>query len=196
MSFWFEATAAFVHARNRCSTSRTPNSTPYTAWHKEQPDIGHLRVWGCLAYVHIQKDKRVGLSSHMEKCIFIGYPEGYKGWKFYNPVTKKVIISERADFDERCFPGLRMENTRYLDMQYPPDPLMDEPVRRVQNSGGDNNGDSGPPKPPPIPPRSPKRPPPGSPPLAQRRPQRETRPPPDWRIPTGKNSNSRAITAS
>src|SRR6266404_2828743 len=39
----------------------------------------------------------------MEKCVFIGYPQGYKGWKFYNPVTKKVIISERADFDERFF---------------------------------------------------------------------------------------------
>ena len=37
----------------------------------------------------------------MEKCIFIGYPEGYKSWKFYNSVTKKLIISERADFDER-----------------------------------------------------------------------------------------------
>ncbi len=37
----------------------------------------------------------------MEKCIFIGYPEGYKGWKFYNPETKKVIILERADFDEQ-----------------------------------------------------------------------------------------------
>ena len=36
----------------------------------------------------------------MEKCIFMGYPDGYKGWKFYNPITKKVIISERADFDE------------------------------------------------------------------------------------------------
>jgi len=29
---------------------------------------------------------------------------GYKGWKFYNPTTKKVVISERADFDERYFP--------------------------------------------------------------------------------------------
>ena len=37
----------------------------------------------------------------MEKCIFLGYAEGYKGWKFYNPTTKRVIISERADFDER-----------------------------------------------------------------------------------------------
>jgi hypothetical protein len=49
----------------------------------------------------VQKDKRKKFDSHMEKCIFIGYPEGYKGWKFYNPKTKKVIISERADFDER-----------------------------------------------------------------------------------------------
>ena len=42
----------------------------------------------------------------MEKCIFVGYPSGYKGWQFYNPVTKKFIISERAIFDERSFPGL------------------------------------------------------------------------------------------
>jgi hypothetical protein len=45
----------------------------------------------CTAYVHIQKDKRQGLGSHMEKCVFIGYPQGYKGWKFYNPTTKKTV---------------------------------------------------------------------------------------------------------
>ena len=39
----------------------------------------------------------------MEKCVFIGYPQGYKGWKFYNPLTKQVLISERADFNERFF---------------------------------------------------------------------------------------------
>jgi hypothetical protein len=39
--------------------------------------------------------------SHMEKCVFIGYPDNYKGWKFYNSITKKVVISERAEFDER-----------------------------------------------------------------------------------------------
>jgi len=49
-------------------------------------------VWGCLGYVHIQKDKCAKLGSHMEKCVFIGYPDGYKGWKFYNPETNKVIL--------------------------------------------------------------------------------------------------------
>ena len=61
--------------------------------------------------MHIQKDKREGLGSHMEKCVFIGYPQGYKGWKFYNPTTKKVVTSERADFDERYFPMCKVEST-------------------------------------------------------------------------------------
>ena len=43
----------------------------------------------------------------MEKCIFIRYPEGFKAWKFYNPITKCTIISERAKFDEHYFPGLK-----------------------------------------------------------------------------------------
>ena len=99
--YWAECLAALVHLLNCCSTAVLMNATPHEVWYKKKPDISHLRVWGCVAYVHVQRDKRSSLGSHMEKCIFIGYPEGYKGWKFYNPETKKVIISERADFDER-----------------------------------------------------------------------------------------------
>ena len=51
----------------------------------------------------------------MEKCIFIGYPEGYKAWKFYCPESKKVLISERADFDEHFF-----INQRHSTPQIPP----------------------------------------------------------------------------
>jgi hypothetical protein len=99
--YWAECLAALIHVLNRCPTSAVEGKTSHEVWYKEKPGVGHLRVWGCLAYVHIQKDKRAKLGSHMEKCIFIGYPDGYKGWKFYNPETNKVIICERADFDER-----------------------------------------------------------------------------------------------
>lgn len=106
-SFWGEALSSLVHVVNRCPTSSLPHSTPFEAFYGCKPDVSHLRIWGCLAYVHVQKDKRGSLGSHMEKAIFIGYPPGYKGWKFYNPATKKVVISERAVFDERYFPGLK-----------------------------------------------------------------------------------------
>src|SRR5882762_11622167 len=86
-----------------------------------------LRVWGCTSYVLIQRDKRPlgSLGSHMEKCVFIGYPQGYKGWKFYNPVTKKVIISERADFDEWFF-MLQKHSVPQLPPPHP-ESLIDPP---------------------------------------------------------------------
>ena len=106
-TFWGEAVLSLVHVLNRSFTSACPDATPYELWYGRKPDVSHLRVWGCTAYVHVQKDKRQGLSPHMEKCVFIGYPEGYKGWKFYNPLTKRAVVSERAEFDERYFPGLK-----------------------------------------------------------------------------------------
>ena len=88
--FWGECLAALVHVWNRCPTAAVTKKTPFELWHGKKPDVSHLRIWGCTAYVHVQKDKRAALGSHMEKCIFIGYPEGYKGWKFYNPITNSA----------------------------------------------------------------------------------------------------------
>ena len=109
LSFWGEALSSFIHVWNMVSTSALSGMTPHEAFYGRKPNVSRLRVWGCVAYVLIQKDKRPygSLGPHMEKCIFIGYPEGYKGWKFYNPETKKAVVCERADFDERYFLGRR-----------------------------------------------------------------------------------------
>jgi hypothetical protein len=93
-SFLGECVLAYVHVWNMISSSMTPHSTPSTLWHKQKPDVSRLRVFGCTAYVHVQKDKRVGIGAHMQHCIFVVYPSGYKGWSFYNPVSKKFLISE------------------------------------------------------------------------------------------------------
>ena len=68
-------------------------------------------------------DKRAKLGSHMERCIFIGCPDGYKGWKFYNPETDKVIICELADFDERyTYKGQVLTPKESIDPE--PQPLI------------------------------------------------------------------------
>ena len=105
--FWGEALAAFVHILNQRSAAPIDDKTPHELWYKSKPPVGHLRVWGCLANMHVQKDKCTALGPHFEKGVFIGYPDGYKAWKFISLATGKVIIAERADFDERTFPGLK-----------------------------------------------------------------------------------------
>jgi len=105
LSFWGEALASYVHVWNCLPTASIAEATtPYALWHGKKPDVLHFRVWGCTAYVHVQKDQRKGLGAHMQKCVFIGYPVGYKGWKFWDTSSKRCLISERADFDERYFP--------------------------------------------------------------------------------------------
>jgi len=54
-SFLGQAVAAYIHIWNRCSTTSVDSKTPYELWHRKKPDVSHLRVWGCTAYVHIQR---------------------------------------------------------------------------------------------------------------------------------------------
>ncbi len=58
-TFWGHAVHFFVHVCNRCPIHALPDSTPYTEYdrHHWQPDIAHFRVFGCLAYVLVQKKK-------------------------------------------------------------------------------------------------------------------------------------------
>src|SRR5882724_7136360 len=100
--FWGECLAALVHTWNRSPSKTTGGTTPYQLWYGKIPDMSHLRIWGCMAYVHTQKDKHSSLSLHMERCT-IGYPEGIKGWKFIIPKTRHTIVSECAEFDKRHF---------------------------------------------------------------------------------------------
>ena len=104
-SFWWDAVAAFVHVHNRSPTSAIDGKTPYEAWYNSKPDVSYFRVFGCISYVNVKKDKRRPLQSHTQKCVFLGYPSNFKGWLFWNPITRKEIISDSAQFDERDFPG-------------------------------------------------------------------------------------------
>jgi hypothetical protein len=124
-SMWGHAVDTCTRVHNISPTSSLKKSVPYTVFHGRKPDVSHLRVFGCTAYVHVQKDQRTGLGSHTQKCVFIGYPPDYKGWKFYNPLTKKVFISKDAVFDERLLPGLSkaaapVPVTQYIDLHIPP----------------------------------------------------------------------------
>ncbi len=77
-SFWELAVLAFVYVHNCCPTAPLPETTPYTGWHKKKPDVSNLHVFGCLAYVHVKKNKQQGLQPHTMKCIFVGYLSGTK----------------------------------------------------------------------------------------------------------------------
>ncbi|KAL0549913.1 hypothetical protein IC582_014408 [Cucumis melo] len=52
-----------------------------------------------MAYAHIPDQKRSKLDDKSEKYVFVGYDASSKGYKLYNPVTKKTIVSRDVVFD-------------------------------------------------------------------------------------------------
>jgi hypothetical protein len=59
----------------------------------------------------VQKDERSGLQPRSQKCIYLGFENGYKGWRCLDLVTKCTIISHDVIFDETEFPGLSIKSS-------------------------------------------------------------------------------------
>lgn len=131
-SFWWDAAAAFTHTHNRSPTSALHGFTPFELWHCSKPDVAHFRVFGCTSYMLVKKDKCKQLQSHTQKCVFIGYPTNYKAWLFWNPITKKEVISNSAEFDECYFPG-----TSTNPVNWPLPPLASEMSQNLVDPVGD-----------------------------------------------------------
>lgn len=76
------------------------NLTPKEDCSGHKPSVAHLRVFGCLAYVHILVEKWNKLEAKFQICIFLGYSIATKGYKFYNLETKQWIVSQDVIFYE------------------------------------------------------------------------------------------------
>ncbi|XP_022635028.1 uncharacterized protein LOC111241414 [Vigna radiata var. radiata] len=98
--FWAEAVACAVYLTNRSPTRSVNGKTPQEAWSGRKLGISHLRVFGSIAHVHVPDEKRSKLDDKSEKYIFIGYDANSKGYKLYNPDSRKTIISRNVVFDE------------------------------------------------------------------------------------------------
>jgi hypothetical protein len=58
---------------NRCPTRVVLDLTPKEALSGNKPSVAHMRIFGCIAYAHVPKEKRKKLDDKSIKCIFIGY---------------------------------------------------------------------------------------------------------------------------
>lgn len=103
LKLWAEAANTAVYIRNMCPTVAVTGMTPYERWFGKKPNISHLRVFGCDAFVHIPDQKRRKLEGKSSKYVFIGYHGSYKGYKFYDPENNRMFISRDATFLEDKF---------------------------------------------------------------------------------------------
>ena len=89
-----------VYIMNRTPTTAVHDRKPEEKFCGRKPDLTHLKVFGCIAYVHVPDELRTKLDPKAEKCVFIGYSLEQKGYKCYNPATRQLRVSRDVVFDE------------------------------------------------------------------------------------------------
>jgi transposase InsO family protein len=104
ISFWGDCILTAAHIINRIPTPLLSNKTPHEMLYKVFPSYNHLRIFGCLAYISTLSRHRTKFDSRALPCVFIGYPFGTKGYKFYNLHTQSIVISRDAVLHEHVFP--------------------------------------------------------------------------------------------
>ena len=66
----------------------------------KKPEVSHLKIFGCLVYVHIPKEKRTKLDPSGKKGIFVGYCEVSQAFMIYISGFHHIDISRYVTFDE------------------------------------------------------------------------------------------------
>ena len=97
---WAEAVSNAAYTRNRCPTSALASMTPHEAWSGRRPNIGHMRIFGCVAYALNLTSHRSKLDARGTKCLLLGYCEGSKAYRLLSCETKKIIKSRDVTFIE------------------------------------------------------------------------------------------------
>ena len=101
-SYWAEAMATAVYLINRSPSVPLKGDVPQRVWTGRSVSYQHLRVFGCLAYVHVAKDQRSKLDIKSKPCIFLGYLEDEFGYRYmiWDLLYKKAIRSRDFIFME------------------------------------------------------------------------------------------------
>ena len=74
--------------------------TPEEDFTGQRPHVDHLRMFGCVTFSHVSKEKRTKMEPTAEKGIFVNYSEPSKAYRLYIPGYRTVVVRRYVKFEE------------------------------------------------------------------------------------------------
>ena len=111
---WHEVARTAVYIQNRLPHRTLNWQSPHEAlaihlgenaphWLQAKPDLSHIRIFGCKAYVRINKLPRLAkLAPRAAIGYLVGY-ETYNIWRIWIPTKRRVIRARDVQFNEDEF---------------------------------------------------------------------------------------------
>ncbi len=68
-------------------------------WTGKEVKLSHLKVFGCVSYVHVNDHARSKLDAKLVECTLVGYGEDEFGYKLWDDQNRKMIRSRDVVFN-------------------------------------------------------------------------------------------------
>ena len=100
-TLWGKAVLTVCYLWNRSESQALPSgTTPYEVVNGKQPDLSHLHVFGSYCFTCIPTEIQSKLGPHSCEAIFMGYPDGTKGYRLCDKLTGTFFVARNVIFDE------------------------------------------------------------------------------------------------
>ncbi|GJZ97609.1 retrovirus-related pol polyprotein from transposon TNT 1-94 [Tanacetum coccineum] len=99
-SFWAEAVNTACYVINRSPSTAVELKTPMEMWTGKPVDYSDLHIFGSPVYVMYNTQETTKLDPKSRKCLFLGYADGVKGYRLWDPTAHKVVVSRDVVFME------------------------------------------------------------------------------------------------
>ena len=131
MYLWEALDRTTVYVQNIIYHSALGNKTQEEMFTRENPEVSPLKIFGCLVYIHIPKEKRTKLDPSGKKGLFVGYSEQSKAYRIYIPVYHQIELSRDVTFDEDI--AFKKSKKDKEDEEEHETPKVDECPKPVRN---------------------------------------------------------------
>ena len=103
---WGDAILTSCYLINRMPTRVLNYATPLQTLKNSFPNTHltsdlPLKFFYCTVFVHVPTHLRSKFDPRTKKCIFLGYAPNKKGYKCFNPITRKIHVSMDINFIEK-----------------------------------------------------------------------------------------------
>lgn len=98
--FWSDDVMSACYLINRIPTKILNDLSPFILLNKNKSSLDYLHLSGCSCFVLIQGLQRSKFEAKSTKVMFISYSPTHKCYKWYNHVTRMVLVPRDVKFME------------------------------------------------------------------------------------------------
>ncbi|ONK73556.1 uncharacterized protein A4U43_C04F32850 [Asparagus officinalis] len=98
--FWANAVHITAYLKNHGPSVPLDFRVLEEVWSDKKVNLLHLRVFGCVTYVHISDHVRDNLEAKSHKYTFIGYGLDEFGYRMWDDKNRKIVRSKNDIFNE------------------------------------------------------------------------------------------------